>query len=114
MAYKTPIADDIKILRTGSGLSQPAFAARLFVSTSAVQKWESGENTIAPPVWELAKILFGHPDAIGLLKPQPSLGRAAKSRHTLCLPELTTLEQTTPAPPVSLSLAARRECALFR
>lgn len=48
----------IKIFRTSLGLSQTNFGKALNVSLSAVQKWESGENTPSDAIVSLMEIRF--------------------------------------------------------
>lgn len=51
--------DRIKAIRKKVGLNQAAFGAKCGVSLSAVQKWESGENTVSDAVIMLMCQKFG-------------------------------------------------------
>jgi putative transcriptional regulator len=49
--------EEIKLLREKSKVSQPAFARRLNVSSSTVQKWESGAKRPSGPSLKLLSVV---------------------------------------------------------
>ncbi len=71
MSYIPPTPQDIRALR--GALTQKEFAAKIFVSASAVEKFESGGRQPSLHTWELAKAVFNHPDALMVLKNQYGL-----------------------------------------
>lgn len=57
-----------------TGLTYREIADYLFVEESTVKSWfSSRRSSMSAPTWELAKIVFNHPDSNWILKPQVTI-----------------------------------------
>ncbi len=57
-------SEDIKQIRTKTGLSQNAFASSLGVSKKTVEAWECGKNTPNGPSCRLLQLFRDNPEII--------------------------------------------------
>ncbi|WP_267222552.1 helix-turn-helix domain-containing protein [Dyella silvae] len=55
----SPAADAVRVTREGVGLTQAEAAAVVYVNLRTWQKWEGGERTMLPAVWELFLLKTG-------------------------------------------------------
>jgi DNA (cytosine-5)-methyltransferase 1 len=55
-APKAPKPSEIRASRDAVGLTQSDAARLVYVTLSAWQRWEAGERTIHPAMWELWQI----------------------------------------------------------
>ncbi len=63
-----PTPEQVRTLR--NQLTRTQFAEMLFIpgSERTIEAWETGQNPMPPPVWELAKIVCGHRQAIAIMR----------------------------------------------
>ena len=59
-----PARTAVAEIRKATGLSQPAFAARLGISVSTVRKWESNQTRPSGPAKALLRIVGKHPELL--------------------------------------------------
>ncbi len=62
--WHAPAAVDVRAIRGGTGLSQPAFARRFGFSTSSVREWEQGRRQPEAAARVLLLVIAARPEVV--------------------------------------------------